>query len=175
VSSAGGGDKVAASELRDILQDAQRHGASWQEGGADTADTSSGGGGGQRRNASRYTAQQAQAMQVEAEEGGDEEEEPEEVQEARSTYRKLKVPELRAELTQRGLDATGLKSALVERLVEAGFPDGGAAQGTKRKAPASPWEGPSRKRAAARLSSSQRSTSPAEEYDMDAPSDEDDE
>ena len=74
---------------------------------------------------------------------------------------RMKVPELKAALEERGLDTTGRKAVLVERLLEA-VASPSVGEGTSKKKAESPVEEPPAKKAKGKAVAKEEATAPAE-------------
>ena len=75
---------------------------------------------------------------------------------------RLKVPELKAALEERGLDTTGRKPVLVERLLEAVASPSVGDEGTSKKKAESPVEEPPAKKAKGKAVAKEEAAAPAE-------------
>ena len=74
---------------------------------------------------------------------------------------RMKVPELKAALEERGLDTTGRKAVLVERLLEA-IASPSVGEGTSKKKAESPVEEPPAKKAKGKAVAKEEAAAPAE-------------
>ena len=74
---------------------------------------------------------------------------------------RMKVPELKAALEERGLDTTGRKAVLVERLLEAAASPS-VGEGTSKKKAESPVEEPPAKKAKGKAVAKEEAAAPAE-------------
>ena len=75
---------------------------------------------------------------------------------------RMKVPELKAALEERGLDTTGRKAVLVERLLEAVASPSVGDEGTSKKKAESPVEEPPAKKAKGKAVAKEEAAAPAE-------------